>query len=143
MPFNFQLIYLERDFDARNIKGNIDFWLDNMPIGHTPNWVVCKAERKTFSHFFFEIFYNFPQSSYKVAQFNYFKGWFTRSQTSCIQVRNRIRWYFEYSESYVARSQLYVLCECLFSVDILSTAWNTECFFRVKKSVCKTTMTFQ
>lgn len=40
MPFNFQLIYLENGFDARNMKGNIDFWLDNMPRGHTPNWVV-------------------------------------------------------------------------------------------------------
>lgn len=40
MPFNFQLIYLESGFDARNIKGNIDFWLDNMPMGYTPNWVV-------------------------------------------------------------------------------------------------------
>lgn len=46
MPFNFQLIYLENGFDARNIKGNIDFWLDNMPLGHTPNWVVCKAQTK-------------------------------------------------------------------------------------------------
>lgn len=40
MPFNFQLIYLESGFDARNVKGNIDFWLDNMPMGYTPNWVV-------------------------------------------------------------------------------------------------------
>lgn len=40
MPFNFQLIYLESGFDARNIKGNIDHWLDNMPMRHTPNWVV-------------------------------------------------------------------------------------------------------
>ncbi len=46
MPFNFQLIYLESGFDARNIKGNIDYWLDNMPIGHTPNWVVIHANQR-------------------------------------------------------------------------------------------------
>ncbi|KAG4074473.1 hypothetical protein HA402_015762 [Bradysia odoriphaga] len=46
MPFNFQLIYLESGFDARNIKGNIDFWLDNMPMGHTPNWVVGSHDHK-------------------------------------------------------------------------------------------------
>lgn len=44
MPFNFQLIYLESGFDARNMKGNIDYWLDNMPMGYTPNWVVCDQE---------------------------------------------------------------------------------------------------
>jgi len=46
MPFNFQLIYLERGFDAVNIKANIDYWLDNMPLGHTPNWVVGSHDHR-------------------------------------------------------------------------------------------------
>lgn len=40
MPFNFQLIYLDRSSTAQNIKQNIDFWLNYMPEGFTPNWVT-------------------------------------------------------------------------------------------------------
>uniref|UniRef100_A0A336M3M6 alpha-glucosidase n=1 Tax=Culicoides sonorensis TaxID=179676 RepID=A0A336M3M6_CULSO len=41
MPFNFELIYnLENGTTAPRIKRSIDFWLDNMPSGRTPSWVV-------------------------------------------------------------------------------------------------------
>lgn len=41
MPFNFALIYdLANDTTASKIKSGIDNWLDNMPNGHTPSWVI-------------------------------------------------------------------------------------------------------
>ncbi|XP_059617992.1 alpha-glucosidase-like [Phlebotomus argentipes] len=41
MPFNFGLINdVHWDTSVRRIKEKIDEWLDNMPPGHTPNWVA-------------------------------------------------------------------------------------------------------
>lgn len=40
MPFNFQLIYVNSPVTAVNIKQNVDYWLNYMPPGFTPNWVL-------------------------------------------------------------------------------------------------------
>lgn len=40
MPFNFQLIYIDSQITATHIKQNIDFWLNYMPEGFTPSWVI-------------------------------------------------------------------------------------------------------
>lgn len=56
MPFNFQLIYIPKEATAQRIKQHIDLWLDNMPQGHTANWVVSTMlinSMIAFSPFFF------------------------------------------------------------------------------------------
>lgn len=41
MPFNFQIIQnLNNNSNAYDIKRTVDLWMDNMPKGNTPNWVV-------------------------------------------------------------------------------------------------------
>lgn len=41
MPFNFQLLeQLNNGSSANDYKSAIDYWLKNMPIGRTANWVV-------------------------------------------------------------------------------------------------------
>lgn len=43
-PFNFWLLLLTHagrvDTNARTIAGGINYWLENMPVGETANWVV-------------------------------------------------------------------------------------------------------
>lgn len=39
-PFNFQFVRLNTLLDARDFKNEIYHWLDNMPKGATPNWMV-------------------------------------------------------------------------------------------------------
>lgn len=44
MPFNFQMITsLNNDSNAHDFKDIINIWMDNMPAGRTPNWVVSMA----------------------------------------------------------------------------------------------------
>lgn len=47
MPFNFLLIQtISNSSNAYDLKKATDTWMDNMPTGHSPNWVVS-----TFSNF--------------------------------------------------------------------------------------------
>ena len=39
-PFNFSLVDVTKDSDARDIFKLVDGWLANMPKGKWPNWVV-------------------------------------------------------------------------------------------------------
>jgi alpha-glucosidase len=47
MPFNFQLIYaFEPNTNALRVKRGIDEWMDNMPSGFHPHWVVGSHDHK-------------------------------------------------------------------------------------------------
>lgn len=47
MPFNFQLIlHLNQSSTASDFKTVIDSWLDTVPIGHAPNWVIGNHDRR-------------------------------------------------------------------------------------------------
>lgn len=48
LPFNFQLIYVPKNASAQHVKENIDTWLNNMPQGHTPSWVVSNTTTSRF-----------------------------------------------------------------------------------------------
>ncbi|XP_050421279.1 maltase 2-like isoform X2 [Adelges cooleyi] len=47
MPFNFNLIsYLNTSSTANDFKDVIDLWMDNMPRGRWPNWVIGNHDNK-------------------------------------------------------------------------------------------------
>uniref|UniRef100_A0A1Q3FRY4 alpha-glucosidase n=1 Tax=Culex tarsalis TaxID=7177 RepID=A0A1Q3FRY4_CULTA len=47
MPFNFQLIlHLDKSSKASNFKTVIDSWLNTVPVGHAPNWVIGNHDRR-------------------------------------------------------------------------------------------------
>ncbi|XP_058460706.1 maltase A1-like [Malaya genurostris] len=47
MPFNFQLIiHLDQNSKAAKFKTVIDSWLNIVPPGHTPNWVLGNHDRR-------------------------------------------------------------------------------------------------
>uniref|UniRef100_A0A182TBL7 alpha-glucosidase n=1 Tax=Anopheles maculatus TaxID=74869 RepID=A0A182TBL7_9DIPT len=50
MPFNFQLIMrLDNNSKASDFKTVIDSWLDIIPSGHTPNWVLGNHDKRRVS----------------------------------------------------------------------------------------------
>uniref|UniRef100_A0A182P5V8 alpha-glucosidase n=1 Tax=Anopheles epiroticus TaxID=199890 RepID=A0A182P5V8_9DIPT len=50
MPFNFQLILrLDKYSKASDFKTVIDSWLDIIPLGHTPNWVLGNHDKRRVS----------------------------------------------------------------------------------------------
>lgn len=47
MPFNFQLIMrLDQNSKASDYKTVIDSWLDAVPVGHAPNWVLGNHDKR-------------------------------------------------------------------------------------------------
>jgi alpha-glucosidase len=44
MPFNFQLIYLDRNSNANNVKERIFEYMDNKPDGESANWVMSSHD---------------------------------------------------------------------------------------------------
>ncbi|KAH8390165.1 hypothetical protein KR200_008418, partial [Drosophila serrata] len=48
LPFNFNLITVmeEKGLSAANVKEAIDLWLNNMPAGRTPNWVLGNHDKR-------------------------------------------------------------------------------------------------
>uniref|UniRef100_A0A182QCM6 alpha-glucosidase n=1 Tax=Anopheles farauti TaxID=69004 RepID=A0A182QCM6_9DIPT len=47
MPFNFQLIMrLDQNSKATDFKTVIDSWIDIIPAGHTPNWVLGNHDKR-------------------------------------------------------------------------------------------------
>lgn len=41
VPFNFQLLSMQRTSTAADYANAILYWMDNMPAGRSANWVVC------------------------------------------------------------------------------------------------------
>ncbi|XP_068145403.1 maltase A1 isoform X1 [Drosophila tropicalis] len=48
LPFNFNLITVmeQNEFSAKNVQLAIDLWLNNMPAGRTPNWVLGNHDKR-------------------------------------------------------------------------------------------------
>ena len=41
MPFNFNLIFSNRTCGGKCMQGLVESWMDELPEGKWPNWVVC------------------------------------------------------------------------------------------------------
>jgi alpha-glucosidase len=47
IPFNFDLIFkVDINSTAKHYKDTVESWINQVPKGHQPNWVVCYMIKK-------------------------------------------------------------------------------------------------